>query len=144
MSDTLPTLAGQAAIDRLAERIALRDTPPELRNPHRYEPPWVRARLAGALTTLLPGRNSRGLAIRAAMCHAFVEREALTAAELAAVAGVQRLAAGRALADLGEVGLLRAAYKGGKRRRYRLTRFGEDWLLALARCETPPLAPAAP
>jgi DNA-binding transcriptional ArsR family regulator len=143
MSDTPAALTGNAAIDQLAERIARRDTPPELRNPHRFEPPWVRARLAAALAELLPARNSRGLAIRAAMCQGFIEHEALTAAELAAAAGVERIAAGRALADLGAVGLLRSAYEGGKRRRYRLTRFGEDWLLALARCETPPAPPAA-
>ena len=102
----------------------------------------MRARLAAALAPLAPRRNRRGREMLAAMCHAFVEHEALTAAELHAAAGVERIAGGRALGELVRIGLLRWAYEGGRRRRFRLTRYGEDWLLALARCETPPAPPA--
>ena len=142
MSTSLPAPTGNSAIDGLAERIARRDVPVAERNPHRFEPAWVRARLAAALAPLAPRRNRRGRDMLAAMCHAFVEHEALTAAELGAAAGVERIAGGRALGELVRIGLLSRAYEGGRRRRYRLTRFGEDWLLALARCETPPPPPA--
>ncbi|GAB3829325.1 helix-turn-helix domain-containing protein [Hymenobacter jeollabukensis] len=132
---------GVPVIDALAERIARRDQPRDTTDPRRFEPDRIRARIAEALRPLVPGRNSRGYGTMSHICYAFVEREASTTAQLAAAAGVQRIAAGHALGSLVRAGVLRWA-NVGTHRYYRLTRFGEDWLLALARCETPPAAPA--
>ncbi|RAK67995.1 hypothetical protein DLM85_08105 [Hymenobacter edaphi] len=136
------TPTGVAAIDDLAARIARRDQPREQLDPLRFTPERIRARVAAALPALAPGSNVRGYATMSRMCYAFVEQEEATAAQLAALGGVQRLAAGQALGALVRGGLLRWHY-AGPRRRYRLTRFGEDWLLALARCEVPPAPPVA-
>ena len=124
-------------LEDLAARIARRDLPPAAADANRFEPAQVLRRLDGYLAVLLPGRNRLSRASRARMLYQFMQHEAQTARDLARAAGVARVAGSRAHAELVHIGLLRGAYEG-PRRVYRLTRWGEDWLLAVGRCEVPP------
>ena len=137
----LPAPSAEPLLDELAARIARRDLPPAYADPHRLHPDRIRQRLAQALAPLVPGTNSRGCTTMARMCYAFVAAEALTAADLAAAAGLGRLAGSKAHRQLVRAGLLRGGFEGPVRR-YRLTRWGEDWLLAVGRCEAVPERPA--
>jgi predicted transcriptional regulator len=123
----------------LAERIARRDQP-ALAVPDPYATEQVMHRLLTALAPLVPGRNQRGRIVQARMLYRFFAHEALTARNLADAANVERVAGGRATAGLVHAGLLQWTYEG-PRRVYRLTRWGEDWLLAIGRCEVPPVRP---
>ena len=136
---TSPISAPDELVGHLAARVARRDQPPPP-DEHTFTPDRVRQRLEDTLAALVPGRNARGRATQAHMCYVFLEREACTAAQLAAGAGVGRVAGSHAHTGLVRAGLLRFAYEG-PRRVFRLTRFGEDWLLAVARNEHPPVAP---
>jgi hypothetical protein len=127
-------------LDGLADRIARRDLPPPVADP--YAPTQVMKRLLAALKLLQPERNRRGRLSQARMLYQYLEHEARTAAALAQAAGIGRVAGGRAHSGLVEAGLLRWAYEG-PRRVYRLTRWGEDWLLALGRNERLPERPEA-
>jgi hypothetical protein len=131
---TEPLLAG------LAERIARRDLPlvQPLVNP--FAPEQVLERLLTTLTPLVPGRNYRGRLSQARMLYRFLEHEAQTAADLARAAGIERVAGSIAHTGLVRAGLLRWAYEG-PRRVFRLTRWGEDWLLAVGRAEAVPPRP---
>lgn len=53
------------------------------------------------------------------------------------------MAGSRAHTALVTAGLL-SWQRIGPRRVFRLTRWGEDWLLAVGRCEVPPQRPAKP
>ena len=124
-------------LDALAARIAGRDLHPAATAANRFEPEQVLLRLADALAPLLPGRNHRGRAGQAQMLYCFMAHATRTAAQLAAAAGVGRVAGSNAHNGLLRAGLLLGARQGpGKV--YRLRRWGEDWLLALGRAEVPP------
>ena len=129
-------------LEGLAARIARRDLPPAAAYANRFEPAQVLRRLDDYLAALLPGRNRLSRASRVRMLYQFMQHEAQTARDLARAAGVARVAGSRAHAELVGIGLLRGAYEG-PRRVYRLSRWGEDWLLAIGRCEVPPTRPGA-
>ncbi|GAB3577284.1 hypothetical protein [Hymenobacter daeguensis] len=135
----MPDPNAEALLSGLAERIARRDQP-ALTQADSYAPEQVMQRLLVALAPLVPGRNQRGRTVQARMLYRFFAHEALTARNLADAANVERVAGGRATTGLVRAGLLRWAYEG-PRRIYRLTRWGEDWLLAIGRCEVPPARP---
>ena len=141
MPETPASPPAAPLLEALAARIARRDLPPDAADPRRFEPDHIRQRLDAALAALVPDANSRGRAALVHMCYAYVAAEALTAAQLAGAAGLGRLAGSRAHRRLLAVGLLRGGFEGGLRH-YRLSRWGEDWLLALGRCEVPPPRPA--
>lgn len=126
----------------LEARIARRDAPPEAADPHRFAPERVRQRLADYLQPLVPDRNARGRDSQALMLFAFLQQDSLSAAALAAAAGLGRIAGSHAHSSLLRAGLLTWT-QAGPRRQFRLTRWGEDWLLAVARCEVPPVRPEA-
>ena len=136
MSASLPTTT-EPLLDGLAERIARRDLPPvrPLINP--FAPEQVMERLLATLRPLVPGRNERGRLSQARMLYRFLEHEGQTAADLARAAGIERVAGSIAHTGLVRAGLLRWAYEG-PHRVYRLTRWGEDWLLAVGRAEAVP------
>jgi hypothetical protein len=138
-STSRPT--AEPLLDDFAARVARRDQPPPLTGPNPFEPAQVRQRIASALAPLLPHSNARGRAGQAWMLYAFLQQEALTAGELAGYAGIQRVAGSHAHTALVQAGLLRWAYEG-PRRRFRLTRYGEDWLLAVGKGEAVPARPA--
>ena len=129
-------------LDGLAERIARRDVPPVLANIDPNDPAQFVERLVTALRPLVPHRNGRGHYSQALMLYRFLQHETQTGYELAAAAGIERVAGSRAHTALVEAGLL-AWQRIGPRRIYRLTRWGEDWLLAVGRCEVPPARPQA-
>ena len=139
MNEPLPTTV-EPLLEGLAARIAGRDLPPAALAPNRFEPDQVLRRLTEALAPLLPGRNSYSRRSQARMLYQFMQHEARTAAELARAAGLAQLAGSHNLAALTQAGLL-AWQRIGPRRVYRLTRWGEDWLLAIGRCEVPPARP---
>ncbi|MDO7877640.1 hypothetical protein Q5H93_23070 [Hymenobacter sp. ASUV-10] len=136
---TPATSSIEPLLDGLADRIARRDLPPPVADP--YAPAQVMKRLSAALKVLDPVRNRRGRHSQGKMLLQYLEHEAQTAADLARAAGIGRVAGSRAHGQLVAVGLLRWAYEG-PRRVYRLTRWGEDWLLALGRNERLPERPA--
>ncbi|MBF9223826.1 hypothetical protein [Hymenobacter ruricola] len=122
-------LSADALVAAFAERVARRDDPPPP-DPARFEAPQVLGRLVQALRPLTGMRTERGRATLARMCYAFVAAPEHSGPALAEAAGVGEIAACRARGHLRRVGLLENRYGGGHRR-YRLTRFGEDWLLAV-------------
>ncbi|WP_046243699.1 hypothetical protein [Hymenobacter terrenus] len=135
-----PNATIEPLLDGLANRIARRDLPPVLPNVNPFAPEQVLLRLLAALAPLVPGRNYRGRLSQARMLYRFFEHEAQTAADLATAAGIERVAGSHAHTGLVRVGLLRWAYEG-PRRTFRLTRWGEEWLLAVGRCEAVPARP---
>jgi hypothetical protein len=138
-SPALPTI--EPLLDTLADRIARRDLPPVIVYTDPLAPAQVRQRLAHQLAPLTPRRNDRGREGLARMLYQFLEHETRTGAQLADAAGVARVAGSRAHGALVEAGLL-AWRRIGPRRVFRLTRWGEDWLLAVGRNEVPPARPA--
>ena len=93
-----------------------------------------------ALEPLVPHSNGRGNDTQARMMTCFLHHETQTAANLAAAASIERVAGSRAHTALVNAGLL-TWQRIGPRRQYRLSRWGEDWLLAIGRCEVPPARP---
>lgn len=137
MSSPVPTL--DELVGQLEARIARRDLPP-VPAPDTFTPERTAERLAAHLGTLLPARNRRGLATQARMYLAFLAHEIRTPAQLAAAGGVGRVAGSYAHNRLMSCGLLTYSWLN-RQRQFRLTRFGEDFLLAVARNENPPTAP---
>ncbi len=127
-------------LDGLAERIVRRDLPPVVIYTDPYDPGQFHQRLMAALEPLVPHSNGRGNDTQARMMTCFLRHETQTAADLAASASIERVAGSRAHTALVTVGLL-AWTRIGPRRVFRLTRWGEDWLLAVGRCEVPPARP---
>jgi hypothetical protein len=123
--------------DALAGRIAGRDLPPVVVYSDPNDPEQFVQRLVEALRPWLLHGNERGRLGRARMLYCFMANETQTGAHLAAAAGVERGAGSRAHTALVQAGLL-AWTRIGPRRVFRLTRWGEDWLLAVGRCEVPP------
>ena len=130
-------------LDDLARRIARRDLPPVVVYTDPYDPGQFHERLMAALAPLVPHSNGRGNDTQARMMGCFLRHETQTAANLANAASIERVAGSRAHTALVRAGLL-AWQRLGPRRVYRLTRWGEDWLLAVGRCEVPPARPPGP
>jgi len=135
----VPGSAAAQLVEQFAERVARRDVPPPP-DPNRFEAPQVLDRLAWRLQPL--SRYSRLRSTLARICYAFVAEPERSAAALSAAAGVGREAISNAVGILQRGGLLQYQYRN-RRRQYRLTRFGEDWLLAIAQDTEPPALPAA-
>ena len=127
-------------LEGLAGRIARRDAPPVITYSDPYEPGQFHQRLMAALEPLVPHSNGRGNDTQARMMTRFLRHETQTAADLADSASIERVAGSRAHNALVAVGLL-TWERIGPRRQYRLSRWGEDWLLAIGRCEVPPARP---
>lgn len=129
----------EARIAQFAERVARRDdpVPPD---PARFELARVLDRLQRALQSLTQMRLYKGRLTLARMCYAFLDGKELSSAALQQVAGIGDIAGSRARTRLERAGLLRHYYPGSQRR-YRLTRFGEDWLLAVAQDTEIPAPP---
>lgn len=128
-------------LDGLAKRIAQRDVPPVVAYTDPNDPVQFHQRLMAALEPLVTHSNGRGNNTQARMMGCFLRHETQTAADLAAAAGIERVAGSRAHTALVNAGLL-TWQRVGPRRQYRLTRWAEDWLLAVGRCEVPPVRPA--
>lgn len=139
--DASATSTIEPLLDGLAERIARRDLPPADTTANPAAPEQMMRRLMTALKTLVPHRNYRGHLAEARMLYHFMEHETRTAAELAHAAGLERVAGSHAHTGLVRAGLLQWSQQG-PRRLYRLSRWGEDWLLAIGRCEAVPERPA--
>jgi|GEM_PF-1248960 len=129
-------LSTETRIAQFAERLARRDAPVPP-DPARFEPARVLDRLQRALQLLTQMRLYKGRLTLARMCYAFLEVPELSGAALQQAAGIGDIAGSRARTRLERAGLLQHYYPGSQRR-YRLTRFGEDWLLAVAQDTKPP------
>ena len=127
-------------LDGLAERIARRDLPPVVVYADPNDPEQFHQRLMAALAPLVPHSNGRGNDTQARMMGRFLGHETQTGYEMAAAASIGRVAGSRAHTALVAAGLLTWT-RIGPRRVFRLTRWGEDWLLAVGRCEVPPARP---
>jgi hypothetical protein len=127
--------APNSLVDRFAERVAQRDQPPPP-DPHRFDPPQVAARIGRHLRVHLALRTDHQLPVLVAVCMALIEHPTCSTAALARAAGVQRPAANRAAARLQRAGMT-ADYWDAHAHCYRLTRAGEDWLLAVVQDTLP-------
>lgn len=136
---TTPASA-EPLLEDFAARLARRDQPLAYKEPHGFAPGQVQQRIAAALLALLPGTNSQSRSAQARLLYHFISQETATGAELAAVTGRGRAAVARAIHSLLDAGLLRRAFEGPLRR-CRLTRYGEDWLLAVSKGEAVPARP---
>ena len=132
-----PPPTAEPLLEDLAARIARRDLPPAVKEVNGFEPAQVLRRLADALAPLLPDRNAQGRSSQARMLYHLMQHEAQTAAELARAAGLARLAGSQSHHGLVRAGLLHGA-RLGRGRTFRLTRWGEEWVLATGRGEVPP------
>ena len=133
--------AAENRIAQFAARVAHRDDPAPP-DPQRFEPERVLERLQQALHPLTGVRLYKGRLTLARMCYAFLDGKELSSGALQSVAGIGEVAASRARTRLERAGLLHHYYPGS-RRRYRLTRYGEDWLLAVAQDTEIPKPPVA-
>jgi DNA-binding transcriptional ArsR family regulator len=133
--------APASLVDRFTERVARRDQPPQP-DPHRFEPPQVAARIGRHLRARLGLATDHHLPVLVAVCLALIEQPASATSALAAAAGVRRPAANRAADRLQRAGLAED-YWDGHYHYYRLTRAGEDWLLAVVQDTLPEPAPRA-
>ncbi|MBF9219612.1 ArsR/SmtB family transcription factor [Hymenobacter ruricola] len=99
----------------------------------------IRAGLAGRLPQPGRQRDRRRLRRMAYLCHQFLAVPTLfsTAPELAAALDLSPSGLTRTWRELREAGLVELV-PAGTRRCYRLSRAGEDWLLAVVKGETPP------
>ena len=127
-------------LDSLAERIARRDLPPVVIYTNPNDPEQFHQRLMAALEPLVPHSNGRGNYTQARMMGLFLHHETRTGYQLAEAASIERVAGSRAHTALVNAGLLTWT-RIGPRRIFRLSRWGEDWLLAIGRCEVPPARP---
>lgn len=127
-------------LNGLADRIARRDVPPVVVYSDPNDPEQFHQRLMAALEPLVPHSNGRGNETQARMMALFLRHETCTGYEMADAASIERVAGSRAHTALVNAGLLTWT-RIGPRRVFRLTRWGEDWLLAIGRCEVPPARP---
>lgn len=130
--DISPEAAALAAFE---QRVLTRDAPP-VPAPPRLDAASVQERLRHALRRRLGQRDPRRQRTLAIICHRFlaVPEQFSTDDFLVAALGLAPVSLARAWREMRESGLV-ALVPAGRRRAYRLSRAGEDWLLAVAKGE---------
>lgn len=121
-----------AALAAFEQRILTRDVPRA--EPLRCDADSVRERLRRSLRQRLGQRDPRRQRTLAIICHRFltIPEQFSTDEELAGTLGLSAGSLARAWRELRESGLVELV-PAGRRRAYRLSRAGEDWLLAVAK-----------
>ena len=128
--DNSPEAAALAAFE---QRVLTRDAP-RVPEPPRLDAASVQARLRQALRQRLGQRDPRRQHSLAIICHRFLAVPELhsTDAGLVEALGLSPASLTRTWRELRESGLVELV-PAGRRRAYRLSRTGEDWLLAVAK-----------
>jgi DNA-binding transcriptional ArsR family regulator len=132
--DSAPLAADEALIAAFEQRVLTRDEPKP--DPLRFSAASVQARLRQALRAALGQRDSRRLHTLTLMCYQFLTTPLLLSTDpaLAAALGLSGSALTRTWRELRESGLVEQLHLG-RGRGYRLSREGEDWLLAVVKGE---------
>ena len=133
-----PAAPETALVAAFEHRILTRDEPvPPV--PLCFDAASVRARLSQALRTRLAQRDPRRLRALAHICHGFLAAptQLSTDPELADALGLSSSGITRTWQELRESGLIEQV-PAGRRRCYRLSRPGEDWLLAVVKGDPQP------
>ena len=117
------------------QRVLTRDLPP----PVLFDEASIRQRVQQALRQRLGQRHPHRLHKLTAICYRFLAQPVLASTDPALLAELQcppdtLATVWRELLDAGLV----AYHSSGHQRHYRLERPAEDWLLAVAKGETPP------
>ena len=130
--DISPEAAALAAFE---QRVLTRDAPPPP-GPPPLDAASVQERLRRALRQRLGQRDPRRQRTLAIICHRFlaVPEQLSTDAELVEALGLAPASLTRTWRELRESGLVELV-PAGRRRAYRLSRAGEDWLLAVVKGE---------
>jgi DNA-binding transcriptional ArsR family regulator len=129
-----PEMALLAAFE---QRVLTRDEPrPRVL---AFDAASVQARLAPALRAKLGQREPRRLRRLAVICYSFLATptQRSTDPDLLEALSLSQSGLNRAWRELRDAGLVEGQ-AAGPQRHYRLTRAGEDWLLAVVKGETPP------
>lgn len=129
----------EALVAAFEHRVQTRDVPPPP-EPLRFDPASVQARIENALRQRLVHQNdSRRFAKLTAALYRFLAEPTQLSTEpaLRAQFNCTLSALAKAWAELRAAGLVEH-YADGRRRRHRLTRAGEDWLLAVVKGEPVP------
>lgn len=127
-----PASADAALLAAFEQRVLTRDVPP----PVLFDAASVQARLRAALRVRLRQRDSRRLRSVALICYNFLAAplQLSTNPALADALGLSASGLSRTWAELREAGLVERTNLG-RQRGYRLSRAGEDWLLAMVKGE---------
>lgn len=128
--------ADEAAVAAFEQRVLTRDVPP-VPPPLRFDAASVQQRLETALRRRLPQqRDPRRVRKLALVCYGFVAQptQHSTDPDLLAALGCSSAGLLDVWAELRTAGLMER-FHGGRARYYRLTRAGEDWLLAVVKGE---------
>ena len=124
----------QALVAAFEQRVLTRDVP----RPRElaFDAASVQARLAQALRGKLGQREPRRLRRQAVICYNFLAAPAQFSTDPALTEALDLSASGlnRAWRELRDAGLVERQ-PVGHRRQYRLSRAGEDWLLAVVKGE---------
>ena len=133
-----PAPAETALLDALEQRVLTRDEP-VVPAPLLFDAASVQARIRKALRQRLHQRDPRRQRSLAQICYQFLQAptQFSAAPELAAALDLSSSALTRTWAELHNAALVEPV-PAGRRRCYRLTRAGEDWLLAVVKGEVPP------
>lgn len=127
-----PVSAEAALLAAFEQRVLTRDIPP----PVLFDAASVQARLRAALRVRLLQRDSRRLRGVVLICYNFLAAplQLSTDPALAEALGLSPSGLSRTWSELREAGLVERANLG-RQRGYRLSRAGEDWLLAVVKGE---------
>lgn len=128
-----PETAAARLIAQFADRLARRDQPVEPA-PLAFDEESVLQRLMMALHKHLHQRDPRRRRRLALACYALMQQPSLNASTLQRLLACSAASVSRVMNELLAAGL---AERGqlGKQQPYRLTRAGEDWVLAVVRGE---------
>lgn len=132
----MPTLPADPLIAAFEQRLLTRDEPVPL----LFDTASVQQRLRRALRARLQQDDPRRLDKLMRLCYDFLAQPAHYSTAHVAEFGCSASALAEAWRELRDADLV--AYEmDGHRRRYRLTRAGEDWLLAVVKGEEPATMP---
>jgi hypothetical protein len=129
-----PVSGDEALVAAFEQRVLTRDEPRV--EPLRFDAASVQARLARALRPRLGQDDPRRLHALAVLCYGFLAAPVQLSTDAALVAALGRSASGlaRTWRELRDGGLVER-HSVSRQRGYRLTRAGEDWLLAVVKGE---------
>ncbi len=134
-ASVVPVSAELAIVTAFEHRVATRDEPKA--EPLLFDAASVQERLRRALRVRLRQRDPRRLRRLASICYHFLAAPTQLSTDPAVALSLSPSALTRTWRELREAGLVELV-PAGRQRGYRLTRAGEDWLLAVVKGEADP------